>query len=35
MKDVPMELPAGYVLAAITEREDPRDAFVSSRFPFA
>ena len=33
MKDVPMELPAGYILAAITEREDPRDAFVSSRFP--
>ncbi len=33
MKDVPMDMPAGYVLAAITEREDPRDAFVSIRFP--
>ena len=33
MKDVPMDMPAGYILAAIAEREDPRDAFVSSRFP--
>ena len=24
-----MELPAGFVLAAVLEREDPRDAFVS------
>src|SRR3954463_5956743 len=32
MKDVPAELPPGFVLAAITEREDPRDAFVSNRF---
>jgi len=32
LKDVPMELPAGFVLAAVLEREDPRDAFVSSRF---
>jgi hydroxymethylbilane synthase len=32
LKDVPMELPPGFVLAAILEREDPRDAFVSSRF---
>ncbi len=32
LKDVPMELPEGFVLAAITEREDPRDAFVSSKF---
>jgi hydroxymethylbilane synthase len=32
MKDVPAELPAGFVLAAITEREDPRDAFVSARY---
>jgi hydroxymethylbilane synthase len=32
MKDVPAELPAGFVLAAITEREDPRDAFVSNRY---
>src|SRR5919206_1132508 len=31
MKDVPAELPPGFTLAAITEREDPRDAFVSSR----
>ncbi len=32
MKDVPVELPQGFALAAITEREDPRDAFVSSRY---
>lgn len=32
MKDVPVELPPGFVLAAITEREDPRDAFVSVRY---
>jgi hydroxymethylbilane synthase len=32
MKDVPAELPPGFVLPVITEREDPRDAFVSSRF---
>jgi hydroxymethylbilane synthase len=31
MKDVPAELPAGYALAAILAREDPRDAFVSTR----
>ncbi len=31
-KDVPMRLPAGLMLAAIGAREDPRDAFVSSRF---
>ena len=31
LKDVPMDLPAGFVLAAIWEREDPRDAFVSNR----
>lgn len=31
LKDVPMELPEGFVLAAVLEREDPRDAFVSSR----
>jgi len=29
LKDVPMELPPGFVLAAIWEREDPRDAWVS------
>lgn len=32
MKDVPMELPPGFALAAIGEREDPRDAFVSNRY---
>jgi len=32
MKDVPAELPAGFALAAITAREDPRDAFVSGKF---
>jgi hydroxymethylbilane synthase len=32
LKDVPMELPAGFVLAAVLEREDPRDAFVSPRY---
>ena len=32
LKDVPMDLPAGFVLAAIWEREDPRDAFVSNRY---
>jgi len=32
LKDVPMELPAGFALAAIAAREDPRDAFVSNRF---
>lgn len=32
LKDVPMELPEGFELAAILEREDPRDAFVSPRF---
>ena len=32
LKDVPMELPAGLALAAVLEREDPRDAFVSPRF---
>jgi hydroxymethylbilane synthase len=30
LKDVPMDLPDGFVLAAVLEREDPRDAFVSS-----
>lgn len=31
LKDVPMNLPDGFVLAAIGEREDPHDAFVSNR----
>ena len=30
-KDVPMELPEGFVLAAIGAREDPRDCFVSNQ----
>lgn len=30
LKDVPMELPEGFVLAAVLTREDPRDAFVSN-----
>src|SRR5438045_3072602 len=33
LKDVPMELPQGFALACVLEREDPRDAFVSNRFP--
>ena len=33
MKDVPAELPARFVLGAILEREDPRDAFVSNKYP--
>src|SRR5205809_6025188 len=32
LKDVSMDLPAGFELAAILPREDPRDAFVSARF---
>ena len=32
MKDVPAELPPGFILAAITRREDPRDAFVSNKY---
>jgi hydroxymethylbilane synthase len=31
-KDVPMALPPGFCIAAIPEREDPRDCFVSTRF---
>ena len=30
LKDVPMELPPGFSLACVMEREDPRDAFVSN-----
>lgn len=29
LKDVPMDLPEGFVLACVMEREDPRDAWVS------
>ena len=32
MKDMPVELPEGFALAAITEREDPRDALVSNLY---
>ena len=33
LKDLPIELPAGICLAAIPEREDPRDVLVSRRYP--
>ena len=32
LKDVPMEMPDGFELSAILEREDPRDAFVSNQY---
>ena len=32
LKDVPMNLPDGFVLAAIGKREDPHDAFISNKF---
>ncbi|HET7033583.1 MAG TPA: hydroxymethylbilane synthase, partial [Casimicrobiaceae bacterium] len=32
LKDVPMEMPEGFTLAAVSEREDPRDALVSNRY---
>jgi hydroxymethylbilane synthase len=32
LKDVPMELPEQFELAAVLEREDPRDAFVSNDY---
>ena len=32
LKDVPMELPPGFALACVMEREDPRDAWVSGRY---
>lgn len=31
LKDVPMDLPEGFALACVLEREDPRDALVSNR----
>jgi hydroxymethylbilane synthase len=31
LKDVPMDLPDGFALACVMEREDPRDAFVSGK----
>jgi hydroxymethylbilane synthase len=33
IKDVPMDLPQGFELTAISRREDPRDAFVSNTYP--
>ena len=30
LKDVPMDLPDGFALACVMEREDPRDAWVSA-----
>ena len=30
LKDVPMDLPAGFALACVMQREDPRDAWVSA-----
>ncbi|TAM35432.1 MAG: hydroxymethylbilane synthase [Burkholderiaceae bacterium] len=32
LKDVPMDLPEGFALACVLEREDPRDAFVSVHY---
>jgi hydroxymethylbilane synthase len=32
LKDVPMELPEGFSLACVMEREDPRDALVCPRY---
>jgi hydroxymethylbilane synthase len=32
LKDVPMDLPVGFELACVMEREDPRDAFVSNKY---
>ena len=32
LKDVPMELPAGFELACVMAREDPRDAWVSAQY---
>jgi hydroxymethylbilane synthase len=32
LKDIPMEVPEGFVLATIPEREDPRDALVSNKY---
>jgi len=32
IKDVPMDLPEGFEMAAILEREDPRDAYVSNHY---
>lgn len=32
LKDVPMDLPLGFALVCVLEREDPRDALVSPRY---
>ena len=32
LKDVPMDLPNGFALACVMEREDPSDAFVSNNY---
>jgi len=32
LKDVPMDLPAGFELVGVMEREDPRDAWVSPQY---
>jgi hydroxymethylbilane synthase len=32
MKDLPADLPEGFAIAAILQREDPRDAFVSLKY---
>src|ERR1700723_1777845 len=32
LKDLPTELPPGFEIAAITERQDPRDAFCSQHY---
>jgi hydroxymethylbilane synthase len=32
LKDMPMELPEGFMLSSVLEREDPHDAFVSNDF---
>jgi len=33
MKDVPVDLPAGFAITALLPREDPRDVFVSHKAP--
>ena len=35
LKDLPTELPHGFEIAAITERQDPRDAFCSQHYSSA
>ena len=32
LKDVPMDLPDGFALACVMQREDPHDAFVSNKY---